>query len=396
MAKRLKAAVQPSVLIWARTTAGYDIDAAAEKLSLTVESLTAWEAGEDKPSIPQLRKLAGLYKRPLAVLYLSEPPLAFQPMHDFRRLPDFGPRRFSPGLTLEVRSAQQRRLLALELFEDTGAEPVRFALDTADHHDPEAVGKAIRAALGVSYEVQRKWGDHLAAFRQWRARIEDLGVLVFQATRIESDEASGFAFWADVLPTIVVNGKDVYSRRIFSLLHELAHLVLRQSGVSEMDVDAPRPEADARIEVFCNQVAATALMPSDLFTAEAIVSARGAGVHEWSDAEIESLSKVYGVSREAVVRRLMSIGRASQAFYGRKRTQYIAEFVALKARQKAEAEGKPIPRNMPRETVGNYGRPFVRAVLENYHRERITLSEVSGYLGVKVKHIPAIEQQVGM
>lgn len=396
MAKRLKAAVQNSVLAWARKTAGYDVDAAAQKLSLTVEVLTAWEAGEDKPSIPQLRKLAGLYKRPLAVLYLPEPPMAFQPMHDFRRLPDYGSRRFSPGLTLEVRAAQQRRLLALELFEDTGTEPVRFVLETSDDQDPQAVGKAIRDALDVNYEVQRKWGNSLAAFRQWRTRIEELGVLVFQSTRIESDEASGFAFWADALPTIVVNGKDVYPRRIFSLLHEFAHLMLRQSGVSEIDIDAPRPEADARIEVFCNQVAAAALMPSDLFTAEAIVSARGAGVHEWSDAEIDSLSKVYGVSREAVVRRLLSINRATQAFYRRKRAQYAAEFVALKARQKAESEGTPIPRNMPRETVGNYGRPFVRAVLENYHRERITLSDVSGYLGVKVKHIPAIEQQVGM
>jgi Zn-dependent peptidase ImmA (M78 family) len=396
MAKRLKAAIQPSVLTWARTTAGYDLDAAAVKLSLAAEVLTAWEAGEDKPSIPQLRKLAGLYKRPLAVLYLPEPPLAFQPMHDFRGLPDYGPRRFSPGLTLEVRSAQQRRLLALELFEDTSAEPVHFALEAAEGQDPESVGLAIRAALGVSYEGQRKWGDHRTAFRQWRTRIEEHGVLVFQTTRIESDEASGFAFWAEVLPTVVVNGKDVYSRRIFSLLHELAHLMLRQSGVSEMDVDAPRPDADARIEVFCNQVAAAALMPGQLFTQEAIVAARGVGFHEWSDAEIESLSNVYGVSREAVVRRLLSIGRATQAFYGRKRTQYIAEFVALKARQKAEAEGKPIRRHMPRETVGNYGRPFIRAVLENYHRDRITLSEVSGYLGVKVKHIPAIEQQVGM
>lgn len=396
MAKRLKATVQPSVLTWARTSAGYDLEVAAEKLNVLPDAVTAWEAGDDKPSIPQLRKLASLYKRPLAVLYLPEPPLAFMPMSDFRRLPEFGPRRFSPGLTLEVRSAQQRRLLALELLEDTGTEPPRFMLQTSDQDSPEAVGTAIRDALGVTYDVQRKWGDHLAAFRQWRSRIEEQGVLVFQANRFESDEASGFAFWADVLPTVVVNGKDVYPRRIFSLLHELAHLMLRQSGVSEMDVDAPRPAADAQIEVFCNQVAAAALMPAALFMAEPVVKARGAGAHEWTDGEIDALAKIYGVSREAVVRRLLSAGRATQAFYGGKRAQYSAEFAAFKARQKAESKGKSIPRNMPRETVGNYGQPFVRAVLENYHRDRITLSEVSGYLGVKVKHIAAIEQQVGM
>lgn len=395
MTKRVKATIVPAVLTWARTTAGYELAEAAEKIDVEQEKVAAWEGGEDQPSIPQLRKLAALYKRPLAVLYLSEPPTGFQAMHDFRRLPDVGPRRYSPGLTLEVRNAQQRRALALELFEENQATPTPFELTTDDRINPEEVGQKIRDALGVRPELQSRWGNQLPAFREWRSRIEDHGVLVFQASRFDSSEASGFAYWADPFPIIVVNRKDMYPRRTFSLLHELAHLMLRQSGVSESDVDAPRPAADARIEVFCNHVAAAALMPRALFMASPLIAQQGVGQHEWSDEAIEALSQIFNTSREGVVRRLLTFGRASQHFYNRKRAQYAAEFQAQRARMREEAkEGDGIPRNMPRETIADYGKPFVRAVIENYHQDRITLSEASGYLGVKVRHIPVIETQV--
>lgn len=395
MSKRPKATIKPALLVWARETAGFDLSTAAEKLDIDEDKLAAWEVGEDQPSIPQLRNIAELYKRPLAVLYLPEPPLTFQPMHDFRRLPDLGLRRFSPELTLEIRSAQQRRELALELFEDADEELHIFSLTTGIKENPETVGSLIRKALKVDYQLQSHWRDPRVAFHAWRSKIEDAGVLVFQASHIESDEASGFAIWADVLPVMVVNRKDAYPRRIFSLLHELVHLMLRQTGVSDLESDGPRPQEDERVEVFCNHVAAATLMPQDLLLAEPIIVGRGADRHEWSDAEIQSLSTIYSVSRETIVRRLLTLQRASEDFYARKRRQYAVEYQQQRQREKEKNEGKPIPRNMPRETVADFGKPFVRRVIENYHQDRISLSEVSGYLGVKVRHVPGIERQLG-
>lgn len=397
MTKRIKATVNPNVLTWARESAGFDLAAAAAKVEIDEEKLAAWEAGDDQPSIPQLRKLAEGYKRPLAVLYLPEPPTtAFQAMHDFRRLPELGLRRFSPDLTLEIRLAQQRRELALELFQDADERPSAFTLETALGTDPEKAALTIREALGVDYKLQSHWRDPRVAFLAWRSRIEALGVLIFQASRIESDEASGFASWADVLPFMVINRKDAYARRTFSMFHELAHLMLRQSGVSDLDLEGPRAADDEKIEVFCNQVAAAALMPRDLFLAENLVAAKGVGRHEWDDAAVHTLSLTYGVSREAIVRRLLTLGRTTEAFYRRKRAQYAIEFQQQRERDRKKNEGKPIPRNMPRETVADYGKPFVRRVIENYHADRISLSEVSGYLGVKVRHVPGIEQQLGV
>lgn len=397
MTKRIKATINPAVLTWARESAGFDLTAAAAKVDFDEEKLAAWETGDDQPSIPQLRKLAEAYKRPLAVLYLPEPPTtSFQAMHDFRRLPELGLRRFSPELTLEIRLAQQRRELALELFQDADEEVVPFRLETTLNTDPEDAAKLIRDALSVDYRLQSHWRDPRVAFIAWRSRIEELGVLIFQASRIESDEASGFAYWADVLPFMVINRKDAHSRRTFSMFHELAHLMLRQSGVSDLDVDGPRPAEDEAIEVYCNQVAAAALMPRDLFLAENLVAAKGPGRHEWDDATVQALSLIYSVSREAIVRRLLTLGRTTGAFYVRKRAQYAVEFQQQRERDREKNEGKPIPRNMPRETVADYGKPFVRRVIENYHLDRISLSEVSGYLGVKTRHVTGIEQQLGI
>lgn len=395
MTKRVKAMVSPAVLVWARTSAGYDIATASSKLKLDEDRIAAWESGDDQPSIPQLRKLAELYKRPLAVLYLPEPPLTFQPMHDFRRLPDLGPRFFSPALTLEIRRAQQRRELALEMLDEAGDDAPSFLLETSLGSDVDVAGDAIRKALGVDYKTQAAWRDPRVAFLAWRARIEALGVLVFQAATIERDEASGFAYWSDRLPFMVVNRKDAYARRSFSLLHELAHLMLHQSGVSDLDIDAPRPQHDERVETFCNQVAAAALMPRAQFLAEPLVAEKGAGRHDWSDEAIKALSLTYGVSREAVVRRLLTFSRATTAFYQQKRAQYATEFRQQLEAQKAQNADKPIPRNMPRETVANLGRTLVGLILENYRQDRLSLSEVSGYLGVKTRHLPGIEQQFG-
>ncbi|PJN93119.1 hypothetical protein CNY89_23520, partial [Amaricoccus sp. HAR-UPW-R2A-40] len=139
--------------------------------------------------------------------------------------------------------------------------------------------------------------------------------------------------------------------RVFSLLHELAHLMLRQSGVSDLDADGPRRAEDERIEVFCNQVAAAALMPRAQLLAEPLVAAKEGGRSEWSDDDIRALATIYSVSREAVVRRLLTLNRTSEAFYARKRAQYAAEFRELQEQRKEKNAGKSIARNMPRETV---------------------------------------------
>jgi Zn-dependent peptidase ImmA (M78 family)/DNA-binding XRE family transcriptional regulator len=399
MAARVKSTINPALVTWARETAGFTTAEAAKRLKVDEKRLVAWEdpASDEAPSIPQLRKLAALFKRPLAVFYLREAPPRFEVMRDLRRLPGAGVRSYSPAVQLEIRAANERRELALELAADLEQELPKFTLSATDKEDPETVGERIRTALGVTTDLQLRWRDNdgRAAFNAWRYRIESLGVLIFQTTRFPSDEASGFTIAADTFPVIAVNRNDALTRRTFSLLHELAHLMIRVSGVSDLETDASRPPEDQRIEVFCNRVAAAALIPRDVILAEARVVAQGARSTNWSDAEISELSRQFNVSREALLRRLLTFDRTTDEFYRQKRAQYIAEFIASQQRKKEKAAATEMKRNMPQETVSNFGKPLVNMLLDNYHQDRMTLSEVSGYLGLKVKYIPKLEEVAG-
>jgi Zn-dependent peptidase ImmA (M78 family)/transcriptional regulator with XRE-family HTH domain len=400
MAGRIKAIINSALITWARDSAGFTVAEAARKLGIEEKQLAAWEdpKAEGAPSIPQLRKLAALFKRPLAVFYLPDPPQGFTVMRDLRRLPATGIRRYSPALQIEIRAANERRELVLELAADLEEELPKFALTATDKEDPEIVGERIRTTFGVTTQLQSQWRDNdgRAGFNGWRTKIENAGVLVFQTTRFPSEDASGFAISADAMPVIAVNRKDAPARRTFSLLHELAHLMLHVSGVSDSVTDAARPPEDQKLEVFCNQVAAAALIPKDALLSNPTVVAQGARSTNWSDGELRELAREFNVSREALVRRLLTLDRTTADFYGQKRQQYLAEYLANKARQKEQAEEVEMKRNMPRETVSNFGRPLVRMLLGNYYQDRLTLSEVSGYLGLQVKHIPKLEQVAGL
>ena len=135
-------------------------------------------------------------------------------------------------------------------------------------------------------------------------------------------------------------------------------------------------------------------MPKDSLLAEPGVAEQGLRSDAWTDAQISDLARRFNVSREAVLRRLLTFDRTTNDFYTRKRAQYIAEYQAQRARQREQT--KEIKRNMPQETVSHFGKPLVRMLLNNYWQDRMTLSAVSGYLGLKVKHIPNLAKAAGL
>lgn len=394
MAKRVFAKVRPDILRWARESAGVTLASAADSLDLVEEILTDWEAGVQRPSIPQLRKLATLYKRPLSVFFLQAPPKDFQVVGDFRR-PSATSGPFSPELTQEIRFAHQRRELALELLTDLGEAPRKFTLSFEMDEPPDPIGLKIRKYLGIDDSNRRQFAADATgrvAFNMWRQAVEAVGVLVFQSTRVSPQEASGFALSFSQAPVLVVNRKDPPTRRLFSLAHELAHLALHKSGVSDLRTADDEQAVDSELETFCNRVAAASLMPRQLVLTEDVVVSHGAA-NDWEDWEITELSKRYGVSREAMLLRLLALGRTSRSFYRQKKAQYAKEYGQQRAKQAAKLP-EPIPRNMPREALSLYGRTFVTLVLDNYQQDRLTLSEVSGYLGLRTKHVEKLQAEM--
>ena len=396
MSKRVFANIKPEILIWARESAGFSRENVASISRLSVDTIIAWENGTDSPSIPQLRSLASLYRRPLSVFYLQEVPLGFMVVNDFRRTTQEHPRKFSPELTQEIRIANQRRELALEMQADIGEKPLNLTFSISMKVDPEDAGIQLRECFGISGTEQPYRSDKTGrtGLTLWRESIEARGVLVFQTMRLSSDEASGFALAYGELPVIVVNRKDAPVRRLFSLLHELAHLGLRATGVSDLEVDSPRPPEDKELEVYCNRVAASALMPQSIFLADTVIKAHERST-SWQDDEISHIASKFGVSKEAALRRLLTLGLTSQDFYVEKRKKYREEYLAKKEQEARSTAGIEMKRNMPQEALSNYGRRYVDLILQNYYQDRLTLSEVSGYLGLRVNHVVALGHKLG-
>ncbi len=202
----------------------------------------------------------------------------------------------------------------------------------------------------------------------------------------------GFSISTGAVPVIVVNALDWPRGQVFTLLHEFAHLMLRQGGLCNLlEPDSP---GGRRVEAWCNATAAATLIPAAAFLDNDIFGP--GGVREWEDDVVAQASQRYGVSREAVLRRLVTLNRASMDFYLAKREEYLAAYAEQReeerARKRGKASGGPPPYRM---AIRDRGKPYVRLVLDAYHRDVITPSSLSNLLNLKLKYVAALEREVG-
>jgi Zn-dependent peptidase ImmA (M78 family)/DNA-binding XRE family transcriptional regulator len=383
MAKSVKALINPTMLTWAREQAGYSPADAAHKLGIDEARLQALENGEETPTFAKLLDMADLYKRPVSLFYLKKPPKGWQPIQDFRRLPgtEGG---FSPQLTYAIRQARERREVALAVKNELNEPVTEFTLRATLASNIETLGTRIREFLEVNEAQQQKFAKK--AFEGWRAAIEAKDILVFVVPRLKVKEMRGTALAESTLPVILVNGKDRGNGRVFTLLHEFCHLVLRQSGVSNVGGDrndAPSPN----IEKFCNAVAAAALMPSEWLLREHLVANKGS-TKTWDDDELDALARRFGVSPEAVLRRLLTLGRTTQTFYDSKRAVFQKFYDDLEEK-KEKSTGGP---EYHLAVLGQLGRTFTQLVFQGYHDRYFTLRDVAGLLNMKVTTVPVMEK----
>lgn len=387
MPRSADALVKPEMLVWARKSAYLDIASAAKKAGVSVESLEAWEQGQACPTVKQLRKLAQVYRRPFAAFYLPHPPEDHIPkITDYRRLAGGILTELSYELIMEIRATLDRRAIALDLLREADMESPSFDLTISLEEDTENVGNRIRNLLGIRLREQTSWRDNRLAFNAWREAAEEAGILVFQARGIEVDEMRGFSISEHPLPVIVVNRKDAYAGRLFSLLHEITHLALHANGICDFTT-ALRPPREQRVEVFCNYVAGAAIAPKSALLDHADVRAV-TEPQEWPDETLRRLAKTFGTSCEMILRRLLILGLTTNSFYERKREEYAEEL-----RQLPRPRGFAPPAT---ETLSAAGKPFARIVLRALNANQITASDVADYLGVRLKHLPRITEAVGM
>ncbi len=379
-----KALVKPEILKWARENAGFSIEEAAQKIHKKYES---WEKGIEIPTIKQLKKISEKFKISLAVFYLQEVPPDFELVHDFRRIDINRKQEFSPKLRYEIRQARQRREQAIELSKDLHYEIKAFNYKININEDPEKAGEYLRNLLQINSTEQKSYKNHYDAFNNLRSKIEQLDILVFQIQNVEVDEMRGLSIFENIFPVIALNKKDTVTARIFSLMHEFTHLLLGQSGVSDMIDDGKWfSDEDKQIEMFCNRVAGATLVPvkelQTLVRENEKVSL---------DECTENISKYFNVSRQVILRRLLTYNYIDKKTYQNKQTQYRNEFLKFKLETKEKNKDKSFARNMVSEIVKSLGETYINLVLDNYYNKNITLNESSDLLGgIKIKYLKKI------
>jgi Zn-dependent peptidase ImmA (M78 family) len=265
-AATMRVEVKPTMLRWARERAGLDPDALAHRFP----KLADWEREEVRPTLKQLEDFAKATHAPIGYLFLPEPPVERVPIPDFRTVENHRIGRPSPDLLETIYLCQQRQEWYRDFTRSLREEPLPFVGAATLESNVETVAAEIRHAIGFDIEERRRCPTWTEALRRFIEQADRLGVLLMvngvvgsnNHRKLDPNEFRGFAISDELAPLVFINGADTKSAQMFTLAHELAHIWLGQSALSDIEpVSAPTH----RVEDWCNKVAAELLVPLAVF-----------------------------------------------------------------------------------------------------------------------------------
>jgi len=378
--------VNPVMLRWARKTGGFDIPDVVAKLKrkrITSKTVKSWEKGTASPTYVQLERLAyEIYKRPLALFFFPEPPEEETPAESFRTLPQEEINLLEPRLLYLVRQAKVMQENLRELFDGVNSAKKQICSDITINSTDTIydVAKTTREYLGVGLNEQYALTTNDKALKYWREVLERHGVFVFKDA-FKDDECSGFCLYDDVFPVIYINNSQAKIRQIFTLFHELAHLLFRTGGIDLRHDDFVKriKGPNRRIEVFCNKFAGEFLVPTKNIKPQI-------QNQTINDNLIIRLAKKYSVSREVILRKCLDLNRITKTFYETKVKEWNEE---------RSTRGKPSLGGNPYYTKGAYlGSYYIEAAFGKYYQGAISKPQLADYLGMKEVHLSTFESYV--
>ena len=334
--------------------------------------LQAWERGEARPTLKQLERFARATYTPVGYLFLSEPPLEQIPIADLRA--GTGADRGQPSANLldTIYLCQQRQNWYREFARTAGEGPLAFVGSATTKDDVPEIAARIRRLVGFDVEERRRCRTWVEALREFVGRLETLGVLVMASSvvgsnsrrKLDAREFRGFALADSFAPMIFINSADTKAAQMFTLAHELAHVWLGSSGVS----DAENAEATGQTtEHWCNRVAAEMLVPLEVLKREL------SGGTDLGD-ELRRLARRFKVSTLVILRRISDVGGMTRAAY---RSAYARELDRLMALRKGNGGDFYL-------TLGaRVSRRFARAIVGSTLEGQTSFSESFRLLGLR-------------
>lgn len=307
--------VKPEMFVWARDRAGFSLDA----LTPRFPKLPEWERGKASPTLKQLESFAKATYTPIGYLFLPEPPIERVPIPDFRTVAGRHINSASPDLLDTVYLCQQRQDWYRNFARSIGEPALPFVGSARPTGDAAATAAEMRHTLGFDIEERRRLASGAEALRRFIEQAESLGVLVMVSgvvgsnnrRQLDPEEFRGFALADDLAPLVFINGADTKAAQMFTLAHELAHVWLGQTALTDTQAFAATGN---QVEIWCNRVAAELLVPLDVLRTE---------LNRKTDlrTEIDRLARRFKVSTLVILRRIFDAG-------GLPRDEYSAAYAA--------------------------------------------------------------------
>lgn len=369
------------MMYWAREYAGY-VNGYEKELPKDIrDKYESWESGEKYPTWVQLRSISKRYKVPTAFFFMKTPPdyNVIPTLVNYRKLDmESIYENNSPFLIDNIHTSQYRRRIFIELSQDMGEEISSFDRFDGDVNKYN-LASFIREKLDVSLDMQKSWlkkdnrkdKKHYNFLNNWKEVLtEKMGVLIFETYDVDIKEMRGLCIYHNEVPIILLNGKDSVNGRIFSLFHELTHLLLGESAICGDDLDRG-------IEVLCNAVAGEFLVPKEDLNSN---------LQDIPfDDLLNELSDLYGVSEHVILRRLLDLGKITKKDYNLKTNEYN---IFISGHDKSKGNSGNYYRNM----IKYNGRPFYSLVLSAYEIGIINGSDLSKFTGLKIKQVPKLKR----
>lgn len=381
----------PVILKWAREQSGFKSEDVAKKLKrqqVTAQTVIKWENGTDFPSYSQLEDLAyKIYKRPLALFFFSKPPDESDIKKSFRTLPE-SIENLSPRMRIMLRKARAMQLNVIELSEGEKSlmpakkkgkrifEDIKFTKLPSIN----TLVQKVRRYLGVTLEEQKSWNKKSqwnsldTALKKWREIVQSHGVFVFKDS-FKDSKFSGFCLYDKKFPVIYINNSEAKARQIFTLFHELAHILFHTSGLDPLDENYFKGQlkgTNKKIETICNEFAGAFLVPEESLSKEIELK------------DIKKMADAYSVSQEVFLIRLLKTGKISNTTYNKVKKEVVKNYQNFK-------KNKPAGGNYYATKETYLGDKYISLAFKKYYQRKISLSQLVDFLDVKPKVIPHID-----
>jgi Zn-dependent peptidase ImmA (M78 family)/transcriptional regulator with XRE-family HTH domain len=387
-----KAFITPNVLKWARESARMTEETASSKVSVTVEKFKEWEGGISQPTIRQAQTLAKAYKRPFALFFLPEIPRDFHPLQDFRKS---GSKALTTSSIFIIREIQQKQAWISDVYTDSQEEKLSFVGRFSINDNPQKVAQDILETLKINPASYKSDNP----IKEWIDSAETNGIFISRTSfihsrlKLDSEELQGFAIADPHAPFIFVNSEDWNAPQLFTLVHELAHIWIAETGISnEVEPDLKQKDKFHPVELFCNEVAANALMPKEIildFDTSSFQTSRA----------VFKIAKQLGVSSFALLVRALNLNIITTSDYQKLKKQadldfadYLNREAEKKARQKEKE--KPGGPNYFLLQLNRNSRLFTQTVLDAFRGGFIEPTLASNLLNVQVNKFQKLESQL--